>query len=541
MSLLARTSRAFVCGLLWLPVLLAAGHAKADGQHDMLLLLQDGPIHLRLFIVDGDMSLAEKRKEFISRLVSALDTNQDLQLSRAETAKHPLFVNGRRFDDNQFLKSLKTNKPYSAKEIDMAVERAAGLLVSYRQENAVAEQDLSVFRVLDADESGLIDAAEMRLAASRLAARDSDMDQCITFDEFLTTTPQTMGMVTLNTLDQEAPPAIHSEFLRDAREPTMPARLVRKYDTDRDAHLTPSELGWTKQRLAPLDLDGDNRLSMQELAKLYQAEPDEAFTVDLNLNRQEGSSGMRRLGQARESDGTESAEAKSANSKSSFQLDRKNAMLQVGYRHRDPLEESRQNALAAFNAIDADSNGYLDKDEVVEHQRFARYLFDAMDRDNDERVFAQEMLDYVRDYTQPATTTCQVTLYDTGNGFFQLLDENSDGRVSIRELRTTESRLRSSASNEGVINPSKMRKSYRIEIQRGGVSLFGRVARTTAEIPIAALKESSGPIWFQRMDRNGDGDLSWDEFLGPRDTFHQMDLDQDGLIDEQEATAFKSG
>ena len=37
------------------------------------------------------------------------------------------------------------------------------------------------------------------------------------------------------------------------------------------------------------------------------------------------------------------------------------------------------------------------------------------------------------------------------------------------------------------------------------------------------------------MDRNGDGDLTWDEFLGPREVFHQLDADQDDLIDETEA------
>ena len=39
------------------------------------------------------------------------------------------------------------------------------------------------------------------------------------------------------------------------------------------------------------------------------------------------------------------------------------------------------------------------------------------------------------------------------------------------------------------------------------------------------------------MDRNGDGDLVWGEFLGPRDTFHKLDADNDGLIDPIEAVA----
>jgi Ca2+-binding EF-hand superfamily protein len=199
------------------------------------------------------------------------------------------------------------------------------------------------------------------------------------------------------------------------------------------------------------------------------------------------------------------------------------------------MKEAELNARSTFNAIDTDSNGYLDRTEIVGHQRFELYLFDAMDRDSDDRVFAQEMTSYVQEYTEPESTTCQITLFDTGNGFFQVLDVNGDGRISIRELRKCEQRLQAIASENANINPSKAAKSYRMEIQRGGVGLFGRVDRPTQEIPATLLRQTGGPKWFQRMDRNGDGDLTWDEFLGPRETFHELDRDHDDLIDKDEA------
>ena len=46
-----------------------------------------------------------------------------------------------------------------------------------------------------------------------------------------------------------------------------------------------------------------------------------------------------------------------------------------------------------------------------------------------------------------------------------------------------------------------------------------------------------GPDWFQKMDRNHDGDVSRREFLGPRDQFDRLDRDNDGLIDPDEARA----
>jgi hypothetical protein len=44
-----------------------------------------------------------------------------------------------------------------------------------------------------------------------------------------------------------------------------------------------------------------------------------------------------------------------------------------------------------------------------------------------------------------------------------------------------------------------------------------------------------GPLWFRKMDRNGDGDVSPREFLGTPAQFRRIDADGDGLIDPDEA------
>lgn len=502
---------------------LEAQTSGEEGQHDMLLLLPDGPIHLRVYLSDGGRSLNETRGEYLKKLIASLDTDADGEVSRAETLKHPLFVGGRRFENNKFLNKLRSRHGLDEEEIALAVDRAAGQFITYRQNNALAEQDLSVFRVLDSDESGLIDRIEMRLAPARVSERDSDFDQCITFDEFLSDQIQAMPGMVLQ-INDEPPASLYSELLRDAQEPIMAARLVRTYDNNRDAHLSADELGWNRERTTVLDNNRDSRLSMQELSRVANSDPDLTLNIDL----------ARDASQAMQLVSPETPEIVAARS-DVIRFKRGALSLSIGYRHRDPMEEAEQNASDTFNVLDLDANGYLDRDEIADHHRFQRYLFEAMDRDEDDRVFAEEMMTYVKEYTEPASTTCQVTLLDTGNGFFQMLDDNADGRISIRELRTTEQSLLDVADKQQQINPSRLQKSFRIEFQRGGIGLFGRVDRPSAETPALLLKPPSGPMWFQRMDRNGDGDLTWDEFLGPRDVFHEIDKDRDGLIDENEA------
>ena len=278
-----------------------------------------------------------------------------------------------------------------------------------------------------------------------------------------------------------------------------------------------------------LDASGDGLLSAQELAELRFASPDLELVVDFSTVSPAN---------LQQVDNLDTVIVKQERD-NVLAIQAGDVSIKIGYRNREPMAEAEENARNAFNAIDIDANGYLDRLEIVEHPRFERYLFDAMDSDADERVFADEMLAYVRAYTEPASTSCQLTLLNMGSGYFQMLDRNSDGRISIRELRATEEYLLAATNDAGTINPSRTNKNFRIEIQRGGVSLFGRVDRPEAESPHALLMPPTGPIWFQRMDRNADGDLTWDEFLGPREVYHQLDADQDGLIDQTEAARTK--
>jgi hypothetical protein len=214
------------------------------------------------------------------------------------------------------------------------------------------------------------------------------------------------------------------------------------------------------------------------------------------------------------------------------------AVVTFARRRIDPIAEALDNAMIEFNNMDGDANGYLEKEETEQRTRFARGLFEAIDFDGDDKIFGEEMEEYVRVRSEPAATTCRVNIYDTGHGFFMALDSNGDGRIGVRERRESARSLALlDRDGESGVSMREPVRHFHVEFVRGSYRMYGSMNESAAETPAFQQRSESGPIWFRRMDRNGDGDLVWSEFLGPRDIFHQLDADHDGLIDPLEAVA----
>src|SRR5262249_27452812 len=207
------------------------------------------------------------------------------------------------------------------------------------------------------------------------------------------------------------------------------------------------------------------------------------------------------------------------------------AVLTLSFRKVDSLKAAIESAMRTFNQLDVDGNGYLDRTETRMVVRFeAEKLFDALDADGDGKIFGEEMEKYVTVRGEPAASTAKVNLYDTGRGFFEALDINGDGRISMREMNAASRSLQNPARrNSDKLSPEDPARNFHIEFMRGSFSLFKQQADLAAA-PATSFeqREPIGPTWFQRMDRNNDGDLTWNEFLGPREVFHRIDKDGDG-------------
>jgi Ca2+-binding EF-hand superfamily protein len=195
-----------------------------------------------------------------------------------------------------------------------------------------------------------------------------------------------------------------------------------------------------------------------------------------------------------------------------------------------------------FRQADGDKNGYLDANEFGA-LGLPNATFEAVDRDGDKQVFVEEVVTYADQDSTAAQHRVVMTVANEGKSLFEALDADSDRRLSRRELSHSVDRLRSfDRDGDGRITPAELSGQYRVTLGLGKPSLFADDRQNMQQLPTDPIinEPRVGPPWHRKMDRNRDGDVSWLEFLGPREQFTKLDTDDDGLISVREAEALES-
>ncbi|MCA9068922.1 MAG: hypothetical protein KDA84_08370, partial [Planctomycetaceae bacterium] len=209
-------------------------------------------------------------------------------------------------------------------------------------------------------------------------------------------------------------------------------------------------------------------------------------------------------------------------------------------------DKIREQLKLQFQAIDRDKNGYIDKEES---QRLgnANAIFQELDLDRDEKVFLEEWTEQILPLAELLSRQIRLTVTDRGRDLFRILDSDGNNQISTREFWAMPDRaVLWDRDSDGHITLSEVPSQYRFVVSQGdftGIAGSNQnvVVVPSPGMPMRATNPSSrGPHWFQRMDRNNDGDLSIREFLGSLDDFKKLDEDQDGLISPREATLLKS-
>ncbi|MBC7852038.1 MAG: hypothetical protein IAF94_01265, partial [Pirellulaceae bacterium] len=108
------------------PVRPPAKTPAAGDRRDVLLLLDGGPLHLRLNVALGGVSLVESRRQVVNRLMEALDKDKDGKLSRTEAAQSPILRTKERKNANAFLEKLKADTKLKRSDLEQKIDRMGG-------------------------------------------------------------------------------------------------------------------------------------------------------------------------------------------------------------------------------------------------------------------------------------------------------------------------------------------------------------------------------------------------------------------------------
>ncbi|MBY0457598.1 MAG: EF-hand domain-containing protein, partial [Gemmataceae bacterium] len=315
------------------------------------------------------------------------------------------------------------------------------------QNAAVTE---AVFKLLDANGDGKLTKDEVLAAEKLLATRDADEDECLSMQElvpdyFDPNRGRRLGEEELLTLQGRVRPGPESQMVvlyeRGKIPGTVTQQVIKRYDRDGDFELTQKEIGFDDATFKALDVNGDGRLDGEELDAWRTGEPDLDVTLSISAKAADCSAKL--------------ADEKGAAARG-FKLKQSDAgrlVLHVGRQPIDfwafPPTQFNQAALKQqYGYLFTQAAGgkafveekALNGPNAVQFQ-FLRVIFEAADRDADGKLTKEEfdayfdLQDSFRNLSLSLTPAIQTPT------LFQLLDENRDGRLGVRELRTAWARL----------------------------------------------------------------------------------------------------
>jgi Ca2+-binding EF-hand superfamily protein len=321
-----------------------------------------------------------------------------------------------------------------------------------------------------------------------------------------------------------------------------PARLAQillgRYDKDQKQKLSRTEIALDQRLFDLLDSNHDGELDAEELTRFLSRQPiDIELIVQLSASGSPGSIDI--YDPLQHALPTGSSVPKTVNSLLALKLREARMDLQVSSGLPAGFPSVRQFLIDQFETADADKRGYLDKRQIQENPYLA-VMFPATEGEGVGRLSKEEFTTLVDLLGKAAASSVFLTITDQGRGLFALLNSHHDGRLRQRELKLAWARLAPwDRDGDGAIAPDEIPRQFLVRLSQGPTADSLQLA-DGAVIPISVaerkVKETGGgPLWFYKMDRNGDGEISLREWLGSKEEFQRLDTNGDGVISLEEA------
>lgn len=186
-----------------------------------------------------------------------------------------------------------------------------------------------------------------------------------------------------------------------------------------------------------------------------------------------------------------------------------------------------------FAQLDADKSGSIEQDEIPDGAE-DQFPFESLDVNQDGKLSFMEINAALKQPESIWNFQVRARAGEHPDAVFAWLDQDHDQFLSSREVRSATDRLRSLIDPLPVIKATDIPDTLMIQFGRGEPD------QDNARFAIERLERSEAdprPGWAQRMDANHDGEISKNEFIGPIDTFRQIDADGDQFLSGSEIAA----
>jgi Ca2+-binding EF-hand superfamily protein len=407
-------------------------------------------------------------------------------------------------------------------------QRSGGSLVVRSNDASLGDTAAATpaWQLIDTNGDQELSADELRAAPQRLLTRDERDDELVVDSELA---PSTEPSETDRSMNMPAQPLLALSLWAE----TDWKRLLGTFHATYPRLRTSSATGTRRaaELFDRLDSNASGTLSAEELASLQTCEPHLKIVAQFGAgdDNPDPPLSVKPLAMAT----TWTSIATDANA-GRVSLDTEGLTLVWSLtRAPNETEYADKTAQSQFTAYDRDANGYLDRTEVGPAEQ-ALGAFDSLDLNGDDKVYPDELATYLARQQVASGALFQAIVGRAADAVFVALDVDRDSRLGAREIAGATARLATLDANaDGRLTPDEIPDRMTVDIARGARPSDAMQMYSVAS-PVAIVVRR-GPTWFQRMDANGDGDVSPREFLGSRERFAELDSDRDGFIDAHEA------